>query len=91
MVAAQQQAFAREADLVGDREDEFAEVPRRHAGVAAELVDLVGRGFDQHGGFGAQAFAERRAQYDRMRGADRVDADRLACLVAADEFENGFH
>ena len=75
VVAAQHEQLRRQALDAGQRFDEAAEVDRRHAGVAAVLVDLVGGRLDQRRPAERGALAQRRRQHDRMRRAHRRDAD----------------
>ena len=75
MVATQNQAFALEADPVGDLLDKAPKVGRRHAGVAALLVDLVAGRLDQHRFTDRPAPQQSRLDDHGMGGADRGDPD----------------
>ncbi len=61
---------------VGDAEDQVAEVGRPQSGVAAELVDLVRRGLDQHVAAVGGGLGDGRLHHGGVRRAHRVDADR---------------
>ena len=53
VIPAQDQLLRRQTLFTGDRLDLIVKISRLHAGVAAELVDLVGGGLDQqHGAMG---------------------------------------
>ena len=87
MVAAEDQALAREADPVGDPVDEGAEVGRGHAGVAALMVNLVAGRLDQHWAVVGLALAKGGLDDDRMGGADGGRADPVARGVAFRQVE----
>ena len=68
------------------------EVRRRHAGVAAVLVDLVGGRLDQRERCaGSSRMAQRRLDHQRVRRTDGKYPAGLACLVPADQVENDLH
>ena len=79
MIAAEDQAIDRETRFVRMRLDKAAEAGRRHAGVAAVVVDLVAGGLDQHIRAPRRAMAQGSLDDQRMRRADRGDAAFLAC------------
>ena len=90
MVPTEQNAISRQAGAIGNAMDKVAEARRFHAGVAAILIDLVGRRLDQRERrSGPQDMAKRRHDHQRMRGADGKYAARLAGLVTRDEVEDG--
>ena len=89
MIAAKQHALGREALFLGDSPYQRGEVGRLHAGVTAVLIDLVGRRFDQREGVVTQRRAERGAQDQRMRRADR-DGDTALAAPVAFELSNKF-
>ena len=82
VVAAQQHPVHRDPGRPRRAVDELAEVRRPHPGVAAVLIDLIGGRLDEHGLAGAARLAHRRLEHQRVRGAHRGDADRLAAPVA---------
>ena len=90
MVPAEQNAISRQAGAIGNAMDKVAEARRFHAGVAALLIDLVGRRLNQRERrSGPQDVAKRRLDHQRMRGTDGKYAARLAGLVTRDEVEDG--
>ena len=74
MVAAEDDAIEGKADAAGDGLDEVAEVGRRHAGIAAVLVDLVAGGLDQHRQAEPVGVAHGRLDDQRVRRTDRRNA-----------------
>ena len=74
VVAAQDDPAARHADAVRDAVDELAEAVRRHAGVAAVLVDLVARRLDQGRAAVLHGLQQRRLDDHFMRRAYGHDA-----------------
>ncbi len=92
MVPAQQNALARQADLVGEAVDEVAEHLGRHTGIAAVLIDLVAGRLDQHHAhIGLQRVDESRLDDQRMGRTDRIYAASLAGLVPGDQIEHRLH
>ena len=81
VVAAQQHAVWRQADAVGDGQHEAAEVGGLHAGVAAELVDLVGGGLHQQRRAVVQRLVHGGLDDQGMGRADGVDAECAACCA----------
>ena len=75
VVAAQDQPLARETFLIGQRAHVVAVLRWGHAGVAAELVDLVGGRFDQQHGAVRQCDMHGCAQHLLVAAADAVQAD----------------
>ena len=84
VVATEDDAFTRESGLIGDAEHQVAELRRTQTGVAAELVDLVRRRFDQHVAAVGGGLCDGRLHHGGMRRAHGVDADGLTGLVPAD-------
>src|SRR4029077_10124092 len=54
-------------------------------------VHLVGGGLNERAAATALCLRQRGAQHQRVRRADRVDADGLTSVVAADELEQRPH
>ena len=77
--------------MVGDVEDEVAEFGGPQAGVAAELVDLVGGGFDEDVAVVGGGLGDGGLDDGGVGGADGVDADGLAGFVAADGVGESVH
>jgi hypothetical protein len=65
-----------------------AELRRRHARVAAELVDLIRGGLDQDGVV-VQRHLHGGAQHARVAAADAVHAGRFASAVGGDDLLDG--
>ena len=78
VVAAEDDPFERKLFFCGDAPDQTGKIAGQHAGIAAELVDLVAGRFD-HQRVGESCRVARRGPDDkRMRGADRRDTCRRA-------------
>ncbi|KAG1438539.1 hypothetical protein G6F55_013922 [Rhizopus delemar] len=75
MITAQDQPLAREPFFICQGADVIAVLRRGHAGVAAELVDLVGGGLDQQHGAVRQCHVHGGAQHLLVAAADAVQAD----------------
>ena len=65
-------------------EDEIAELRRSQTGIAAELVDLIRRGFDEHVAAVGGGLGDSRLHHGGMRRAHGVDANGLTGLVPSD-------
>ena len=92
MIAAEHDALHRQTGAAGNRRDKVAEVRRRHPGIAAVLIDLIGGRLDQRKRCaGAPRVAQRRLDHQRVRRADGKYPAGLACLVPADQVEDDPH
>ena len=92
MVATEHDAIARQADAIRNAMDEVAEVRRRHAGIAAVLVDLVGGRLDQRERrIVSQGMRQRRLDRQRVRGTYGIHSPASAGPVARNPFENRLH
>ncbi len=67
MIATQNKALGIKAEAGCNVFDKAAEISRCHAGIAAILIDLIAGGFDQHVGFGCNAFKQGCFNDHRMR------------------------
>ena len=67
-----------------------SKVSGHHSGVAAELVHLVGSRLDQHRLPACLRLPQGRLDYNRMSGANGVDADAVPALVLADKSRSAF-
>ena len=77
---------------IGDLANEVAESRGRHPGIAAVLVHLVGCRFDQHARRVVRLGVLKRClNHQRVRGADRGDADTLVRFVPGDEVADDLH
>ncbi|KMQ85310.1 polyphosphate kinase [Lasius niger] len=85
MVAAQPHALARQANLIRQTPKRIAELGRRLAGIAAELIDLVGGRFHQHRRAAAFSLPQRGLQNPGMGGTDGKNPDRHTGLVLLDK------
>ncbi len=81
MVAAEQDLLPGEFDPVGDGADEAGEILRRHARIAAVLIDLVTGRFDQHRRFLPVCAQHGSFDDERVRGTDRRYSARAGTLA----------
>src|SRR6516225_1758429 len=92
VATAENNAMAIKAEAIRDAMDEVAEAHRRHAGIAALLIDLVRGRFDQRERRArTPGVKQRRLDHQRMRGAHGKHAAGLARLVPRDAIDNGPH
>src|ERR1700750_839172 len=91
MVAAEQHALARQPDLIRHTAYHVTKLSGAQSGVAPVLVHLVGSGFDQCVAAEIVCMLQGRAQHERMRRADRIDASRLAGAGPPQQLEQGLH
>ena len=84
VIATEDHPVHAQANCVGDTGDEGTKIPRRHAGIAASLVDLVARCFDQHHSAIALPARQRGLDHQRVRRAHRGNAAK-SCTRPADE------
>jgi len=85
VIAAQDQAFARERLCIGQREQVVAELRRRHPRVSAELVDLVGGRFDQQRGVVVHRHLHGGQQHLLVAAAHAVQADVVTRAVGSEQ------
>ena len=74
MVTAEDDAVTVKAEAVSNAEYEIPEVRRLHAGVTAELVDLIGCGFDQHAVIKTHGLLEASLDHKTVCRAEGRDA-----------------
>ena len=91
VIAADPGALRRQAGARRDAVQEAHEVRGPHAGVAAELVDLVRGRLDEQRGAGGLRLAHRALDDRRMRGAQRPDAGGLAARIPRDDVLQRLH
>src|SRR6185437_9767817 len=91
MIAAEQDALARQPARIRQRQHQVAELRRPQPRVAALLIHLVRSGLDQGVTARGARVLERGAQRQGMRRADRMDPGSLAAAVAPHELEQRFH
>src|SRR6185437_2061169 len=91
MIAAEEDAPARQSRLVREAQHHVAELRRPQARVAAFLVHLIRGGLDQRVTLRGTCVLERGPQRQGMRRADGVDPNGLATPVAAHELEQRLH
>ena len=91
MVAAEQHPFGRQDCMGGDLRHVRPERGRSHAGVAAELVDLVRGRLDEHPLSVPLSLAQCGLDDERVRGTDGVDPLAAAGLVPLEELLEGLH
>ena len=78
MVTTQDDSASRKAVSIGCGKNEFSEICGLHAGVAAELVDLIHGGFDEQGKIVSFGLGHGCLNHAGMGAADRIDAPRFA-------------
>lgn len=78
MISAKNHQFAGQPFFIGNTVDEADEVPWRHAGISAEMIDLIAGCLDQHRCPAGGGTADCGAQNHGMGGADGGDAGGLA-------------
>ena len=83
MIATKNKMVPRKSDAFGDLLDEAAETGRRHAGIAAFMIDLVAGCLDQHGHRFGKAAQECGLDHHRVSRADGGDAARHRDLAFA--------
>jgi len=91
MIATEQHALARQADLIGHTPHDIAESRRPQSGVAAVLVHLIGGRLDECLPAEDVCVLQGGAQHQRMRRADRIDAHWFAPAVTPQQLEQGSH
>ena len=89
VIAAEDDPGRVETDARSDRLHESAEIGRRHAGVAALLVDLIAGRLDQDAPAGAKRQRQGGLDDDGMGGAYRRDAGPAVGQALADERGKG--
>ncbi|SUI47730.1 Uncharacterised protein [Serratia marcescens] len=85
MIATQPHALARQAHFIRQTPQPIAELGRRLAGIAAELIDLVGRRLHQHRRAAGFGLPQRGLQNPGMGRTDGKDPDRHTGLVLLDK------
>ncbi len=88
VIPTQYQPLHGKAALGGEPVQQVAKIGRRHAGVAAKLIHLIGGGLDQQQLVPLRRQSQGRLQYQRMGGADGVDPDQLPLLVLCDQIQH---
>ena len=91
MIPTQPEAFRGKIYAPRDPLNEAPEIIRRHAGVAAELIHLVGRGFDQQRRSGRSGLLQRAIDHRGVSRAEGIDPRLLPALVTRQHFEQLFH
>jgi hypothetical protein len=91
VIAAEPQLLLAKPCLLRDLEYEATEVRGRHAGIAAELIDLIRRGLDEQGGIECPRLSHGTLNNPRMRRAQGVHTGLLAPLVSRHDVEQRLH
>ena len=84
VVATEDDTFTCESARIGYAEHQIAELRRSQTGIAAELIDLIRRGFDEHAAAVRGRLGDSRLHHGGMRRAHGVDANGLTGLVPSD-------
>ena len=88
MIAAQPHAIACQANLIRQAPQRIAELGRRLAGIAAELIDLVGRRLHQHRRTARFGLPQRGLQNPGMGGTDRKIPTGIPALCCSTSCNN---
>jgi len=91
MIAPEQQAIDGQRGARGNLGDVGPEIHRRHARVAAKLIDLVGGRLDERVLAAAGGGTQGSFHDQRVRAAHRTDPRSAAGLMRPDQFEQCFH
>ena len=78
MVAAQKQIFSFQTDFLSQRLGVGVKIPGRHAGVTAELIDLIAGSLHQYASAPAKGPLHGGLQHKGIGGADRADPNGLS-------------
>ena len=91
MVASENDAFHRKANTLRDALHVVDKVSRRHAGIAAVLIDLIGRRLDENLAATAQRLLHDGADNKFVRTAAGINARVLPGVIAFNHGLNGMH